>query len=170
MIFCKNKTCCGGLSPVKATDEMTQAVGQRHGQLFTEPSGADINPVEATEEMIQPVGVRDGKLYTDGLGGEAAKFQLRFEQFQLKDSIADYRNMRLTFDFRVYNPIESQWIVYHSISVTEDGMIYYDDVNVADTTGFYADELKDITIISPYVDTLTFLVLVNKADFKLIID
>lgn len=30
---------CGGIAPVKATDEMTQPVGQRNGQLFTEPSG-----------------------------------------------------------------------------------------------------------------------------------
>lgn len=30
---------CGGIAPVKATDDMTQAVGQRNGQLFTLPSG-----------------------------------------------------------------------------------------------------------------------------------
>lgn len=30
---------CGGIAPIKATDEMTQPVGQRNGQLFTYPSG-----------------------------------------------------------------------------------------------------------------------------------
>ena len=30
---------CGGLAPIKATDEMTQPVGQRNGQLFTAPTG-----------------------------------------------------------------------------------------------------------------------------------
>lgn len=30
---------CGGIAPVKATDDMTQAVGQRNGQLYTFPSG-----------------------------------------------------------------------------------------------------------------------------------
>lgn len=30
---------CGGIAPIKATDEMTQPVGQRNGQLFTEPGG-----------------------------------------------------------------------------------------------------------------------------------
>ena len=30
---------CGGIAPIKATDAMTQAVGQRNGQLFTYPSG-----------------------------------------------------------------------------------------------------------------------------------
>lgn len=30
---------CGGIAPIKATDAMTQPVGQRNGQLFTEPTG-----------------------------------------------------------------------------------------------------------------------------------
>lgn len=30
---------CGGIAPIKATDAMTQPVGQRNGQLFTEPGG-----------------------------------------------------------------------------------------------------------------------------------
>ena len=31
---------CGGIAPIKATDAMTQPVGQRNGQLFTEPTGS----------------------------------------------------------------------------------------------------------------------------------
>lgn len=30
---------CGGIAPVKATDDMTQPVGQRNGLLFTAPGG-----------------------------------------------------------------------------------------------------------------------------------
>lgn len=30
---------CGGIAPIKATDDMTQPVGQRNGQLFTAPTG-----------------------------------------------------------------------------------------------------------------------------------
>ena len=30
---------CGGIAPIKATEAMTQPVGQRDGQLFTEPGG-----------------------------------------------------------------------------------------------------------------------------------
>lgn len=30
---------CGGIAPIKATDAMTQPVGQRDGQLYTEPTG-----------------------------------------------------------------------------------------------------------------------------------
>lgn len=30
---------CGGIAPIKATDDMTQPVGQRNGQLFTKATG-----------------------------------------------------------------------------------------------------------------------------------
>lgn len=33
---------CGGIAPVKATDDMTQAVGQRNGQLFTLPANGTV--------------------------------------------------------------------------------------------------------------------------------
>ena len=39
MFYCKYLYKCGGIAPIKATDAMTQAVGQRNGQLFTYPSG-----------------------------------------------------------------------------------------------------------------------------------
>ena len=44
---------CGGIAPVKATDDMTQAVGQRNGQLFTLPSGG-------TGIIPDPTNVPDG--------------------------------------------------------------------------------------------------------------
>lgn len=44
---------CGGIAPIKATDEMTQAVGQRNGQLFTLPSGG-------TAVIPDPTNVPDG--------------------------------------------------------------------------------------------------------------
>ena len=33
---------CGGIAPVKATDDMTQPVGQKNGLLFTKPGGSDL--------------------------------------------------------------------------------------------------------------------------------
>lgn len=33
---------CGGIAPVKATDDMTQPVGQKNGLLFTAPGGSDL--------------------------------------------------------------------------------------------------------------------------------
>lgn len=33
---------CGGIAPVKATDDMTQPVGQRNGLLFTAPGGTGL--------------------------------------------------------------------------------------------------------------------------------
>ena len=36
---------CGGIAPIKATDEMTQPVGQRNGQLFTTPGGSGSNGI-----------------------------------------------------------------------------------------------------------------------------
>ena len=44
---------CGGIAPIKATDDMTQAVGQRNGQLFTLPSGG-------TAVIPDPTHVPDG--------------------------------------------------------------------------------------------------------------
>lgn len=55
--------CKAALSPIPATDAMTQPVGQRDGQLYTLPGGGII-PVPATPGMTQVVGLRDGKLYT----------------------------------------------------------------------------------------------------------
>lgn len=46
---------CGGIAPVKATDDMTQPVGQRNGQLFTTPSGS---------EIPDPSDLPDGKILT----------------------------------------------------------------------------------------------------------
>lgn len=60
--------CCGSISPVKATDDMTQSVGVRDGQLYTKPGGggeSSVNPIPKTATMTQPVGVDpDGKLFT----------------------------------------------------------------------------------------------------------
>ena len=33
---------CGGIAPVKATDDMTQPVGQKNGLLFTKPGGTGL--------------------------------------------------------------------------------------------------------------------------------
>lgn len=33
---------CGGIAPVKATEDMTQPVGQKNGLLFTKPGGSDL--------------------------------------------------------------------------------------------------------------------------------
>lgn len=51
---------CGGIAPVKASDDMTQPVGQRNGQLFTTPSGS---------EIPDPSDLPDGKILTTS-GGE----------------------------------------------------------------------------------------------------
>lgn len=79
MFFTKCKNCChrcGGISPVKATDAMTQPVGQRDGQLFTTPGEGVVFPVDKTEEMTQPVGVdAEGKLFTKPGGGSGAGIQ-----------------------------------------------------------------------------------------------
>lgn len=54
------KICCGpytwsALSPIKATDTMTHPVGQRDGQLFTEPTGGVPEPTEAQNGYILQV-------------------------------------------------------------------------------------------------------------------
>lgn len=50
---------CGGIAPVKATDDMTQPVGQRNGQLFTKPGGS---------EIPDPSDLPDGKILTTSDG------------------------------------------------------------------------------------------------------
>lgn len=48
---------CGGLSPVAATDDMTQPVGQRDGQLYTKPVAAaeGLTDIEDTEEIVAEI-------------------------------------------------------------------------------------------------------------------
>lgn len=36
-MWCNNLFKCGGISPVKATDDMTEPVGQKNGKLFAKP-------------------------------------------------------------------------------------------------------------------------------------
>ena len=44
---------CGGIAPVKATDDMTQPVGQKNGLLFTKPGGSDLpDPVDLPDGEI----------------------------------------------------------------------------------------------------------------------
>lgn len=50
--FDKYRICpyCG-VSPIKATEEMTQEVGQRDGQLYTKPSGGNAKPYTKHDGM-----------------------------------------------------------------------------------------------------------------------
>lgn len=43
---------CGGIAPVKATDDMTQPVGQRNGLLFTAPSSQLPDPSDLQDGYI----------------------------------------------------------------------------------------------------------------------
>lgn len=48
---------CGGIAPIKATDDMTQAVGQRNGQLFTRPGGSGSSDYDDLTDKPQINGV-----------------------------------------------------------------------------------------------------------------
>lgn len=43
---------CGGIAPVKATDDMTQPVGQKNGKLFTAPSSQLPDPEDLPDGEI----------------------------------------------------------------------------------------------------------------------
>lgn len=48
---------CGGIAPIKATDDMTQPVGQRSGQLYTKPGGGGSSDYTDIENKPQINGV-----------------------------------------------------------------------------------------------------------------
>ena len=43
---------CGGIAPVKATEDMTQQVGQKNGQLFTKPGSVIPDPSDLPDGKI----------------------------------------------------------------------------------------------------------------------
>lgn len=120
---CKRKTCCcGSISPVKATDDMTQDVGIRDGQLYTKPGsggGSSVNPVPKTSAMTQPVGVdATGKLFTKPN-----------ELIMIHDSVIDYWDLIGTdthFHFIVRDEIGFD---HNDVTYTLHGVIYVSDNN-----------------------------------------
>lgn len=43
---------CGGIAPVKATEDMTQEVGQKNGKLFTAPMSGLPDPADLPDNKI----------------------------------------------------------------------------------------------------------------------
>ena len=73
---------CGGIAPVKATEDMTQPVGQKNGLLFTKPGGTglpdpedlpdgEIIVTDDGEYVVQPYDevINLGNIVTPGTAG-----------------------------------------------------------------------------------------------------
>lgn len=56
---------CGGISPVKATDDMTKPVGQRNGKLFTFPDENGLKIQDSSEIVVNEIDEETVELYLD---------------------------------------------------------------------------------------------------------
>lgn len=162
--------CCGSISPVKATDDMTQSVGIRDGQLFTKPntSGSSVNPVPKTDVMTQPVGVdTDGKLFTrprndfDAVSASADMTQLVGKRdgflytkpsvsttIEIHEDLIDYYDLIGTDTKFHYVVRDSEGFIFNDLDAYIHGLAYVNDgkiyTHISDGQGVYFGYLENI--------------------------
>lgn len=177
MFIPKCKKCChrcGGISPVKATDDMTQPVGQRDGQLYTVPVSAGIKEIEDTQEIVAQTD-EDGKasLYlAQDVSNKLSRALLTPTQAPAEQKVVtvDTNGAQKMESYRNISPIAKTAGMTQSVGVDADGRLYtnpgggggaVDSVN--GYTGDVTLTADDIALSSQTSETVNHRIVANVA-------